>query len=151
MMATPPSPSLHTNSVAPASLALTLLLTYPEEVPFNRTPPVPNLSPKVPCKTEEIQRISDENALASLRKSGVNPLHRIYGHNPFHIDASDKIRHEYLPFGPYTPPPPLNELELDGIEFIELLNPQGRTPAYKVRIEGDLRVLKLVRAPHSSH
>lgn len=124
-----------------------LLFTYPEEGPFDRTPPVPNISPKAPSQSE--QTTSEEEARASLRKCGLNPWHEMYGHNPLSIHDRD-LRNGSLPLGPYTPPPPLCELHLDGFEFIELMNPGGRTPVYKVRLNGEFRVLKLVRRSCSS-
>lgn len=140
-------PVLPPSFFAPAkvTLANTLLLTYPEESPFDRTPPVPNLSPVTPVENDQTRSISTEKALAELRQFGVNPFFTMYGNNPLYI-PDPKVRCGSLPLPPYDPPTPLPELSVDGIEFIELLNPRGRTPVYKVRVDGDVRALKMVCA-----
>lgn len=79
----------------------------------------------------------------------MNPLCTTWGQNPFALgDNHDSLMRTAFPHTAYREPPPLNQAQLlDKIAFLKEINPQGDTPVFKVRINENIRLLKVVRAP----
>ncbi|KAJ3553829.1 hypothetical protein NM688_g3409 [Phlebia brevispora] len=128
-----------------ASLIEKLVSTYPEQNPFTIDPPVPNLTPvESPDVLKKITLEAIPTALETARRTALNPFMSLYGDNP--LEAAEGVAGRNAPpLTSYVQPPPLPQLTVENLEFLTKLNPTGRTPVYKVRIDDTVYALKMFR------
>ncbi|KAJ3555307.1 hypothetical protein NM688_g2650 [Phlebia brevispora] len=125
-----------------SSVGDAFVFTYPEKNPFQSDPPIARLVPEEPKELLTITPQTASEALAKAEQTGVNPLSMLYGDSPLSM-VDPKTKHARFPIEQYTLPPPLVQIFPSPVQFIEWLNPEGRTPVYKVQIGEDIRLLKL--------
>lgn len=126
-----------------------IVLSYPEQNPFEMDPPPFNLTPETSKIWARERELDTPEFIAAARaqtsKSGCNPLWTWFGTNPLVI-YDERIKKAVLPFKNYVVPSPLQEAALSSdFVYLERVNPKGNTPLYKVRIGDDIRLLKIVR------
>ncbi|KAL4247966.1 hypothetical protein ABKN59_008919 [Abortiporus biennis] len=114
------------------SPASTIVLTYPDQNPFTANPSYPNICPTKPAEFDHLSEEDIKNALEIRSRTHRNPLAKLHGHNPFQYTKENPMPAEIYIDDQTSPPPPLPEIFLSSLEFIERLNPGGRTPVYKV-------------------
>ena len=113
--------------------------------PFDMNPPPYNLTPPsqkalVTVDTPEFV----EAVLKQAQTTGFNPLAPMYGTNPLYL-ADRRLLRVQLPPMAYKKPSALDKIELsDDVEFVQQLNKSGNTVIIVVRIQGQLRLLKIV-------
>ncbi|GJE84687.1 hypothetical protein PsYK624_007630 [Phanerochaete sordida] len=140
-----------------AHRAIDLLLAYPEQNPFDFQPPIYNLTPREdPLESFDTPELKAA-ALAIAQRTAVNVVMKMHGTNPLLAATSDRNRAEagQTPMTAYQRPPPLSEATLpETIEFIDELNQNGHRTIFVVRLNNELRVLKVypdrTRYPNSS-
>lgn len=128
--------------------ARVLLSTYPETSPFELEPPLPNLRPAEvedeAYDTEEFKEAARENTVAM---GGINPFSGQFGANTFVIPY-ELQRELSQPFTNYARPPTLNEADIrTELQFLEQIYPGGCVHLFKVRVNDEVRLLKVVSDP----
>lgn len=128
---------------------VSILLTYPKTNPYDLDPPpfnlIPQPDPAVTFLTPELKAA----ALAVAQRTAVNVFYKINGQYPFALGNADRDRvyKEQTPFVEYRKPPPLQQESLpDDVRFLERINEHGHTPVFVVEVEGQRRLLKIVRS-----
>ncbi|GJE84688.1 hypothetical protein PsYK624_007640 [Phanerochaete sordida] len=125
--------------------AIDLLLSYPEQSPFDLQPAVFNLIPQPdPLESFDTPAVK-EAALAVARSSAVNIFMLMHGTNPLLLVDNDfaHARAKQTKMTAYHTPPRLPEVPLpETLEIIKELNPDGHTPIFLVCVDGNLRVMK---------
>lgn len=123
---------------------------YPEQNPFELHPPVYQLRPRAPKKWASDTQEFRDAARAIAERTAQNPLALCYGTNPLVVLDPESIDVECTQFPNYKPPPPLPQASLQGrMEFLERIHPSGHTPLFTVRVDGHVRLLKVVRNDYS--
>ncbi|KAL4243746.1 hypothetical protein ABKN59_011040 [Abortiporus biennis] len=113
---------LTTTMRSPAS---TIVLTYPDQNPFNPNPSYPNIFPTRPAECDNL-------SAADIKNPYYDPLAGLHGHNPFQYTDENPMPPRIYIDNHQTSPPPLPEIFLSSLEFIERLNHGGRAHVYKV-------------------
>ena len=125
-----------------------ILQSYPEQNPFELDPPPPFLTPPSPLQEYDTPEFRDAARDVTL-KSLQNPLYLSYGLCPLTVRDPD-LRTADHPLSSYVVPPPLPRATISGpIVFLQQINLEGRNPIFKVRVEREVRLLKIV-SPWSS-
>ena len=124
----------------------TILAAYPEQNPFLFDPPLFNLTP---ASQKFILDLLDTPeflaaALAIAQNKYVNPLCFMYCTNP--LSTTDlRLREVSFPLVAYKRPPPLPLISLPlDTQYLNQLNKDGTTMIFTVRVDGEVRLLKIV-------
>ena len=128
------------------NVSAAIMTTYPEQNLFGMDPPIYNLTPQSMEAFLELD-IPEflQGALQQTRTTGVNPLFLMYGTSPLYL-ANQRLQFARFPLLGYQKPPSLPNIELpNNVEFVEQLNKHGNTVLVVVRINNELRLLKIVR------
>ena len=133
--------------MASLNIAQALLASYPEANPFDADPPPYNLTPY--SRETELHWDTPEFVAAALdisERSGNNPLRHMYGTNPM-VLTDYRARNLNLPLSAYTPPPPLQKTSLPSdATFLERIHPHCHEVLVTIRVDGEVRLLKIVRS-----
>lgn len=132
-------------------IANSIVSSYPEENPFEADPPIYNLTPGSAGLDVELDTPGFRaEALAIAQETGKNPLHTQYGTNPFVI-TDPRVQKARLPLATYVRPDHgLPRLSFsDHTAFLAHIHSNIRTIVITVRIDGEVRLLKIVRSSSS--
>lgn len=107
-------------------------------------PPLPNLRPHPLDFTRDTPEFIAA-AHAQAKRTGVNPLYWQHGSCPFAVDS--EVFEEPVSVTGYTVPPPLLQIcEDTTFVILQQINETGNVPMFKIRLNGELRLLKIVRS-----
>lgn len=120
---------------------------YPEKSPYDMDPPLYNLIPEPSDEGQYDTPEIREAAYTVAENTNVNIFARMYGTPPIDIVDEDlEYAGERFPVVSYEEPPPLPHIVLpEATRFLQQINPTGNSPIFLVEVEGETRLLKVVR------
>lgn len=142
------SPSSHSMATM-LNVSSVILRGYPDTSPWDLTPTVSGIHlPDISSYSQPLPEALRRAALSQALKTGLNPLHFIFGNNPFVLDDPvldhtplllDSAPLGVSPLARFACPPS------QAVLFVKVLWTEGACVVSRVRVGSATRALKLVR------